>query len=60
LRGSTSNILDDIERAIDDGVHVYRSLLRNPEFVPGAGATEIVLFFLFRSLARNLRLKPRN
>jgi len=30
--------LDDIERAIDDGVHVYRSLLRNPEFLPGAGA----------------------
>jgi len=39
LRGSTTNILDDIERAIDDGVHVFRSLLRNPEFLPGAGAT---------------------
>jgi T-complex protein 1 subunit theta len=60
LRGSTSNILDDIERAIDDGVHVYRSLLRNPEFVPGAGATEIVYYSLCRSLARNFRLKLKN
>ena len=39
LRGSTTNILEDIERAIDDGVHVFRSLIRKPEFVPGAGAT---------------------
>ena len=42
LRGSTTNILEDIERAIDDGVHVYRSLLRHPEFVFGAAATETV------------------
>lgn len=39
LRGSTTNILEDIERAIDDGVHVFRSLIRSPEFVPGAGST---------------------
>ncbi len=24
LRGSTKNLLDDIERAIDDGVNTYR------------------------------------
>jgi T-complex protein 1 subunit theta len=49
LRGSTTNILEDIERAIDDGVHVFRSLLRYPQFVPGAGAIEIVPFNLSRS-----------
>ncbi len=49
LRGSTTNILEDIERAIDDGVHVFRSLLRYPEFVPGAGSTEIVTLPLCRS-----------
>lgn len=32
LRGSTLNLLDDIERAIDDGVNVYRSLLKDPRF----------------------------
>lgn len=44
LRGSTTNILEDIERAIDDGVHNFRSLLHNNEFVAGAGAIEIVPF----------------
>jgi len=49
LRGSTTNILEDIERAIDDGVHVFRSLLRYPEFLAGAGSSEIVNLCLFRS-----------
>jgi T-complex protein 1 subunit theta len=60
LRGSTTNILEDIERAIDDAVHVYRSLIRYPEFVPGAGATEIVSFALFRSSVLNWKQKARN
>ena len=60
LRGSTTNILEDIERAIDDGVHVFRSLLRAPEFVPGAGATEIVPPNLCRSSARSSKQRPRN
>ena len=48
LRGSTTNILEDIERAIDDGVHVFRTLIRHPEFVSGGGSTETVFFFLSR------------
>lgn len=36
-------MLEDIERAIDDGVSVYRSALKDPRFVPGAGASEIML-----------------
>ena len=43
LRGSTNNLLDDVERAIDDGVNVYRSMMKDPRFVPGAGASEILL-----------------
>ena len=42
LRGSTRNTLEDVERAIDDGVNVFRSLVREKEFCPGAGSTEIV------------------
>lgn len=43
VRGSTDNGMDDIERAIDDGVNTYKGLTRNGKFLPGAGATEIAL-----------------
>jgi T-complex protein 1 subunit theta len=43
LRGATTNHLDDLERAIDDGVNVIKSLLKDPRLVPGAGAVELTL-----------------
>jgi T-complex protein 1 subunit theta len=60
LRGSTNNILEDIERAIDDGVHVFRSLIKDPVFVPGAGSFETVLVDLDRSSASGSKLKARS
>jgi len=43
IRGSTANIMDDVERAIDDGVNVVKSMTRDSRFVAGAGATELLL-----------------
>eukprot|EP00188_Purpureofilum_apyrenoidigerum_P001277 Plantae.Rhodophyta-Purpureofilum_apyrenoidigerum.ctg1687.p2 GENE.Plantae.Rhodophyta-Purpureofilum_apyrenoidigerum.ctg1687~~Plantae.Rhodophyta-Purpureofilum_apyrenoidigerum.ctg1687.p2 ORF type:complete len:546 (-),score=124.97 Plantae.Rhodophyta-Purpureofilum_apyrenoidigerum.ctg1687:2384-4021(-) len=43
VRGSTNNVLEDVERCVDDAVHVYRSLARDPRFCAGAGATEMEL-----------------
>ncbi|MCJ1346977.1 T-complex protein 1 subunit theta [Peltigera leucophlebia] len=43
IRGATQNHLDDIERAIDDGVNVVKAITRDARLVPGAGATEMQL-----------------
>lgn len=45
LRGATQNNLDDIERAIDDGVAAVKGLMKpdGGKLLPGAGATEIDL-----------------
>jgi T-complex protein 1 subunit theta len=43
LRGATMNHLDDIERAVDDGVNVVKAITRDARLVPGAGATEMQL-----------------
>ncbi|XVE89781.1 hypothetical protein DITRI_Ditri20bG0022500 [Diplodiscus trichospermus] len=43
LRGSTESILDDLERAVDDGVNTYKAMCRDSRMVPGAAATEIEL-----------------
>ncbi|XP_036333003.1 T-complex protein 1 subunit theta-like [Rhagoletis pomonella] len=43
IRGATDNFMDDIERAVDDGVNNFKGLTRDGRYVPGAGATEIEL-----------------
>ena len=48
VRGGTLNLLEDIERAIDDGVNVIKNTCKDTRMLPGAGAIEI-------ELARRLR-----
>jgi T-complex protein 1 subunit theta len=43
LRGSSVKDLNDLENAIEDGMNLIRSLLRDRRLVPGAGATELEL-----------------
>lgn len=43
IRGASNNVMDDLERAIHDGVNTIRAMCRENNFVPGAGAIEIEL-----------------
>jgi T-complex protein 1 subunit theta len=43
IRGATQNHMDDIERAIDDGINMIKAATRNPLLLPGAGAVEMEL-----------------
>jgi thermosome len=49
IRGGTDHVIDEIERAIRDGLGDIASVIRQGSIVAGAGAIEI-------ELARNLRL----
>jgi T-complex protein 1 subunit theta len=43
LRASTHNRLNDVERAIDDGVNTFQCMTRDGRFVAGAGAVDMQL-----------------
>ncbi|KAL1928429.1 hypothetical protein VTP01DRAFT_2785 [Rhizomucor pusillus] len=43
IRGATQNHMDDIERAIDDGVNVIKAATRDNRLLIGAGASDMEL-----------------
>lgn len=52
VRGSTNNLLDNIERIIEDGVNAYKNLCRSNKFVSGAGAIEAYLSNALKEYAK--------
>ena len=52
LRGSTHSLLEDAERAIDDGVNTVKSIVKDKRLVAGGGATEIHIASLIAQFAK--------
>jgi len=52
LRGSTENVMDDIERAVDDGVNAYKAICKDARTLAAGGATEIALASRLAAFAR--------
>jgi len=59
VRGGSDRILDEVERSLQDGLHVARDLFREPKTVPGGGAFEIEVARRVREFARKLSGKEQ-
>jgi len=51
LRASTNSLLDDLERAVDNGIQTVRNVAKDPRLVHGAGAFEAELAARLRAFA---------
>ena len=54
IRGGTSHVVDEIERAVKDALGVLAATIKSKKIVPGAGATEIELAKELRKYANTL------
>ncbi len=54
VRGGSDRILDEVERSLQDALHVARDLFREPKIVPGGGAFEVEVARRVREYARKL------
>lgn len=55
LRGGTQQVLDSLERALDDAVHAVADVIEDSRVVPGGGAPEIELSLRLREYASTLK-----
>ena len=53
LRGSTNAMLEDTERAVDNGVNTVKSLIKDAHMVPGAGASELLIASEIQKFAKS-------
>ncbi|KAG6737207.1 hypothetical protein POPTR_018G138200v4 [Populus trichocarpa] len=43
LRGASKDLLNEVERNLQDAMSVARNILKNPKLLPGGGATELTV-----------------
>jgi thermosome len=55
LRGGTQQVLNSLERALDDAMHAVADTIEDGKLVPGGGATEIELSLRLREYAATFK-----
>merc|ERR1712183_374693 len=55
LRGASKDILNEVERNLQDALNVARNLYQEPALVPGGGATEVEVAHLLTQKAKTLK-----
>jgi len=55
LRGASKDILNEVERNLQDALNVARNLYQEPALVPGGGATEMEVAYLLTQKAKTLK-----
>lgn len=59
LRGTTSHILDEYERGMDDALHAVRNSVKDGKIVPGGAAVETELSLRLREYASTVKGKEQ-
>jgi T-complex protein 1 subunit gamma len=54
LRGASKDVLNEIERNLQDALGVARNVMLNPKLVPGGGAIEMELSCRLMEIAQNI------
>lgn len=54
LRGASKDVLNEVERNLQDAMHVTRNVLLNPKLVPGGGAAEMALAHALSEKAKSV------
>jgi len=54
LRGASKDILNEVERNLQDALNVARNLWLEPALVPGGGATEMEVAYTLSQMAKSL------
>eukprot|EP00934_Nitzschia_sp_Nitz4_P006140 Nitzschia sp. Nitz4//scaffold255_size41878//291//2069//NITZ4_007398-RA/size41878-augustus-gene-0.41-mRNA-1//1//CDS//3329544350//6130//frame0 len=55
LRGGSKDVLNEIERNLQDAMQVVRNIVYNPKLLPGGGATEMALTVSLMNEGRTLQ-----
>merc|ERR1719511_589993 len=55
LRGASKDILNEVERNLQDAIHVARNIYLKPKLVPGGGAVEMEVAHLLSEKSKSLK-----